>query len=90
MERKLEVGSSIVYVDQHAKAHNALVTVVWGDIPSYQSPTGQPGCNVVFVSGDASKADQYGTQIERETSVVHMTLQPAHGRYWRWADEVKK
>lgn len=90
MERKLEVGSNVVYVDQYGKPHNALVTQVWNNIPSYQSPTGQPGCNVVFVSSDVSKEDQYGTQIERETSVVHMTLQPAHGRYWRWADEVKQ
>ena len=75
MERKLEVGSNVVYVDQYGKPHNALVTVVWGD------PTGQPGCNVVFVSADESKRDQYGSQIERETSVVHATLQSAHGRY---------
>lgn len=89
MERKLKVGDSVVYVDQYGKPHTALVTIVWTNIESYQSPTGQPGCNLIFVSDDPSKTDQYGTQIERETSVIHMTHQPAHGRYWRWPDESK-
>lgn len=90
MDRKLEVGSAVVYVDQFGKPHNALVSIVWQSVDSYRSDSGEPGCNLVLISGDASKTDQYGTQIERETSVVHMTKQPAHGRYWRWSDEEKK
>ena len=41
-----------------------------------------PSLNVVFVSSDASKQDQYGRQTEHETSVVHQSLQAAHGMYW--------
>jgi hypothetical protein len=81
MDRKLEVGSSIIYVDAHAKEHNALVTVVWSAMSGQE---GEPGCNLVFVSGDDSKTDPYGRQIERSTSVVHRSKQPAHGNYWDW------
>jgi hypothetical protein len=81
MDRKLEIGSSIVYVDPHAEQHPALVTAVWG------SMGGMPGCNLVYVVRDESKTDNYGRQIERSTSITHKTAQPAHGNYWMWADE---
>ena len=87
MERKLEVGSAIVYVDPHGKRHNALVNIVWGSVESYQSASGEPGCNLIYVSGDGDKSDTYGRQIERSTSVVHKSKQPAHGNYWCWPDE---
>ena len=54
-----------------------------------------PSVNLVFVSGDEAKDDQYGRQIERDTfigcladaierdtSVVHRMNQSAHGNYW--------
>lgn len=66
------------YVDPRGEAHNALVTVWWSDV----------GCNVVFTSGDEEKRDSYGRQIERATSVVHKSMQPAHGNFWCWPDEL--
>jgi hypothetical protein len=53
-------------------------------------PTGNPnrGCNLIFVSGDPAKDDTYGRQIERETSVIHRSGQPAPGNYWCWPDEL--
>lgn len=41
-----------------------------------------PSVNVVYATGDDAKTDPYGRQIERATSVVHKTLQAAHGMYW--------
>jgi len=90
MERKYEVGSPVVYVDPRGVAHDALVTVWWTGnrpIPEYVSATGEPGCNLVFVSDDETRTDQYGRQIDRNTSVVHQSKQPAHGCFWRWPDE---
>jgi hypothetical protein len=87
MDRVLEVGSSIIFVDAKAVRHNALVTIVWGQVESYKAENGEPGCNLVFISGDPDRNDSCGRQMERSTSVVHKTKQPAHGMYWCWPDE---
>jgi hypothetical protein len=88
--RTYDHNSSIVYVDPQGVAHSALVTQWWnGDTPveAYMSAHGEPGCNLVYVA-DKAKRDPYGTQIERATSVVHKSKQPAHGNYWAWPDEI--
>lgn len=77
MHKKPEVGSVVSFVDAVGKSHTALVTAVWTET-----------CvNVVFVSDNESESDTYGRQIKRQTSLVHKTLQPAHGWYWRWPEE---
>jgi len=88
MDRKYEVGASVIYVDPHGVRRNALVTIWWKGIEAYRSPTDEIGCNVVFVTNDVQKTDSYGSQTERMTSVVHKSKQPAHGNYWCWPDEV--
>jgi len=86
MGKALEIGDQVIYVDSLAREHFALVTNVWpGMAPAVSD---EPGCNVVFVSGDGSKTDPYGRQLERATSVVHKGKQPAHGNYWKRVDEV--
>lgn len=85
MERTLKIGDPIVYVDAYRTRHNALVTRVWGSSPG---GGGQPGCNLLWVSGDDTKTDPYGRQIERATSVVHLSGQPAGAFCWCWPDEV--
>lgn len=68
----MKIGDSVTYVDARGIPHAALVTQVW-------TPT---GVNVIFVDDDEKKTDDYGRQIRRETSVVHKSLQPAHGNYF--------
>lgn len=85
-ETRLEVGSAIIFVDGYGKRHNALVTCVHGDEYHRQHGT-IPGCNLVFVSGDPKREDGCGRQTERETSVVHKSVQPAGGMYWCWPGE---
>lgn len=87
MERKYEVGQNVIYRDQYGGDHPSVVTAWWPDTAHYQPNTKTPGCNLVFVSTDETKNDPYGRQIERETSVVHRSNQPAPGRFWRWPDE---
>lgn len=48
-----------------------------------QTSNQPPSLNLVFVSDDMAKDDSYGRQIERETSVVHQSRQPAHGNFWQ-------
>lgn len=90
MERKYEVGQHVIFVDPRGVRRDALITVWWTggqEISSYRSESGEPGCNLVFVSGDESRQDPCGRQTERSTSVVHKSKQPAHGNYWCWQDE---
>lgn len=79
-DRPAEVGQHVIYVDELGVDHDALVTVVHG-----------VSCvNLLYVSSDSSKQDQYGRQIERPSSVSRMAIgQTAHGRYYRFTDEEK-
>lgn len=74
------LGESIIYCDEGSVDRPALITAVWS-----------PGCiNLVFVSGDDSRTDNYGRQIERVTSLQHVSEAGAHGLYWRFAEEERK
>jgi hypothetical protein len=91
MERKYDFNSQVIYVDPKGVRRAALVTVWWtGDqeISTYRAANGEPGCNLVFVSGDENRKDSCGRQVEHATSVVHKAKQVAHGNYWCWPDEV--
>ncbi len=79
----VNVGDVVTYVDEMGVEHKALVNQVWHDISAYKTVTDWPGVNLVYVNTDESMKDQYGRQIQRATSVVHQTNQPAPGRYWR-------
>lgn len=76
-EKQPYVGQPVVWHDSVGKAHNALVTAVW-----------TPTCiNVVIVSSDKNKSDDYGRQIERYTSQQHKSVHAVHGYYWRFIEE---
>lgn len=79
-ERKPAVGDLVVFHDEQGKPFNALVTIAWSGVCT----------NMVIVSGDESKQDQYGRQLERKTSCNHMSVVSAHGLYWRWPDETPR
>lgn len=82
------VGETVVFHDARGKAHDALVQVVWKPYPG--QPENNIGLNVVHVSSDENKTDQYGRQIEHATSVPHASWAVAHGMYWRFADETPR
>lgn len=89
VEKTYEVGAHVVFVDAHRKPHQALVTEWFTPSVAFgPGPSGNYGANVVYVSGDPERDDTYGRQIERETSVVHKSYQPAGGVFWCWPDEV--
>ena len=82
--RQPEIGQAVVFTDAHGVGHPALTTAVHGTA----SQGYQPAVNLVFVTGDASKTDPYGRQIERHSSVVHRVSQGAHGMFWQFPEEV--
>lgn len=75
-----KIGDVVVFHDTKGKAHNALITCVW-------SPT---MVNLVIVSGDETRKDEYGRQIERPTSVAHVSITQAHGYYFRKPEEAAR
>jgi hypothetical protein len=78
--RDVAIGDAIVYTDPHGVDHAAICTNAFG-----------PTCiNVAFVSGDPSRTDTFGRQLERQTSVAHQRAWPAHGNFWRHVGETKK
>lgn len=71
------IGNHVIYVDEVAVEHDALVTTMFGSSDS-------PSLNVVYVSKDENANDQYGRQLAaRVASCVHESSQGAHGRFWR-------
>jgi hypothetical protein len=77
VDRTVKVGEKVIYHNPVGKPFEALVTAVWG-----------PKCiNIVFVSGDTERTDSFGRQIERQTSLSHVSNSPVHGQYWRFEDE---
>lgn len=72
------IGQTVVYVDPHGEEHDALVVNTFGP--------GASAINVAFVSGDDHRQDGFGRQIERQSSVVHQSMQSAHGNYWKHKD----
>ena len=79
-ERVPRVGDAVIFCDTKSVDHNAIITVVHS-----------PFCvNLVTVSSDDTKKDQYGRQIERPSSVTRMGEQTAHGYYFRFPNEEKR
>ena len=62
----------------------------WSPLVTACDVAQHPSINVVIVVDDAAMRDNYGRQIERHTSVVHASSQPAHGFYWRLLTEEPK
>jgi hypothetical protein len=73
------VGKIITYCDEHGRKHPALITAVWGTGPE---ALGVNPINVIYVSGDDTKHDPYGRQVERASSVQAAGPTAAHGRYY--------
>lgn len=71
---EVTLGSHVIWHEADGKACDALVTAVWS----------QTCINVVIVSPDESKRDDYGRQIERRTSCGYKTQNSVHGFYWRF------
>jgi len=84
--RKLENGMHVKVVDEVGVVHDGLVTNCWGNSEVEDGKAG-PTINVLFVTADTSKRDQYGDQIERLSSCSHKRNSHAPGRYWYFPDE---
>lgn len=77
MEMRIpNIGQHVKVVDEHGTTHDGLVTNRWNQT-----------INCVFVTNDGAKTDQYGHQLERQSSCMHKSTSSAPGRYWYYPDE---
>lgn len=76
--RQATVGELVIFHDSKGQPHNAIVTTIYS-----------PFCiNAAYVSGDEKEQDQYGRQIKRTASCMHVSTNGmAHGNYWRYPNE---
>lgn len=80
----VKIGDATFVVDEVGKLHHGLVTENWG---TEGSPS---NCvNVVFLSADPAKRDQYGRQSEHLSSCSHRDMTTAPGRYWFVSGDIK-
>lgn len=83
------VGDTVIYHDEYGKAYNALLTAVHGwETEGIAIADQMPCVNLLYVSGDENRQDNYGRQVERVSSAVHKSMNGGvHGNYWRTAQE---
>lgn len=78
----VQVGDAVAVVTETYGRCVGLVTAVHGAFTDAFAPC----INVVYVSGDGSKSDPYGRQVERMSSLQHYgqgpDKMPTPGRYW--------
>ncbi len=90
MIRKIEMGMSVVYVDETRVEHDALITQTWGakefddEKPLVHPDNWAPSINLVYVAKDDRK-DQYGNQTIHKSSVAFLTFNAAAGgNLWKF------
>ena len=93
--KELAIGQSIWFVTADRKWVPALVTAIHGEISELVAVEGHqeagvlyPLVNLVYVVLEDSQQDQYGRQIDRETSVGHYATYAASGFFWCYEDEI--
>jgi hypothetical protein len=86
-QQTAQLGDAVIYTDPVGRDHHAVITNGFGVDGRIGSGA---AINVAFVSSDSARTDAYGRQLERESSVQHQSVTPAHGRFWRFAGEAKK
>lgn len=84
IQRRYDHDAHVIYVDPKGERHAALVTAWWGEGADHPAGRHEPSCNVAYVNGDH---DSVGKPVASASSVVHKSLQSAHGNYWCWPDE---
>ena len=86
MTKTVKIGDVVKAKDEYGVTRDALVTNSWPESKEYDDSQPVSHCiNILFVSGDPQRLDQYGRQIERLMSCGHRsTAGECPGRfYWQ-------
>jgi len=75
-KRNLSIGDHVYFITPTREARHALITAIHGEIYEQEIdgvPTVRYPCvNVVFVVPDKRSTDDWGRQIDRDSSCVHI------------------
>lgn len=78
----VQIGDVVKVVDEVRVEHSALVCAVHGEFGG----TYVPCINVVYLATEENKRDPWGRQVERLSSLQHLSQgpngMPTPGRYW--------
>tara|TARA_B100001146_G_C16162243_1_gene426184 strand:- start:1015 stop:1302 length:288 start_codon:yes stop_codon:yes gene_type:complete len=78
--RETHRGTHCIFVDPRGKEYDALITEVWG-----------PQCiNLLYINDHEGQRDSYGQKVLRASSVMHGSMQQAHGNYWLLPGETRE
>lgn len=76
----LKVRDAVVFYDEFRRPHDALLVCIHSQGMSmaefHETHGSYPCVNLVWVSGDESRTDNNGRQLERQSSVVHKDSMP--------------
>jgi hypothetical protein len=90
--KKFAVGQPVVFIDSIRRRIPALIQCIHGEAyvdGGDKGKTHYPCVNIVFISQDPNRTDNYGRQIEHVTSISHHANQhPCVGFCWHFPDEV--
>lgn len=75
----IQSGDTVRYITEDYSEVDALVTQVWG---SFDDKIVVPCINLVYVTPADDRRDSYGKQIERASSVQHVSQSSVRGRVW--------
>lgn len=87
--REVKLGDSIVFIDSLRRSIPALVQAVHGTPYEWGGKMCQPCINLIHLSQDENKIDQYGRQIEHVTSLSHFATfgDQVVGMCWHFPEE---
>ena len=67
-----DIGTVVEFYDTRGRCYDALITNVFG-----------PLCiNLIYVNDVEGQKDNYGQKLIRASSVMHGSMQQAHGYFW--------
>lgn len=92
MQKKLEVGTAVVFITSDRQRVNALVEVVHRSESTSEAHKEKHGTwpciNVLYLSPNLEKTDVHGRQKEHASSVCHGLQQGVpRGHCWLWPEE---
>lgn len=72
LSREKSIGTVVDFYDTRGKRYDALITEVFGPLCA----------NITYVNDVEGQKDNYGQKLMRASSVMHGSMQQAHGYFW--------
>ena len=89
--RQPKVRDAVIFFNEYSVECPALLEAVHGEVGGNEEAGWWTPCvNLVFITPDESKTDDYGRQKEHRSSCSHVSNQKERaGHYWCFPEEVE-